>query len=261
MELFDPHTLAITESLPAIGKAALFVVAIVGLVIWALGGKLLRPACTLAGGAAGAALGAMLARSMGAGDSATLWIIAGGIAGAIAAYMLFRVWAGLGLAIVLTVLAPLSVLVWVGSPAPQAGAVLREQTQDVDVSRTEGWREHAGQVWKAEKREATRWWKALGEPTRLTVVGGAVAGAVAGMLVGFMRPKLAAKLQTAIVGSAVLIGAGFVFVRFYAPQHAVRIPDAPKAFLLVLGLITATGLVVQWAISRPKADTSLNLKA
>jgi hypothetical protein len=87
---------------------------IVGLVLWAMGAKLLRTVCTAASIVIGGAIGYLVARQMGAQQMIGLWVMGGALLGLILSWTLFMLWVCAGTGAILAAIVPAVVLIWHG---------------------------------------------------------------------------------------------------------------------------------------------------
>ena len=109
-------------------------------------------------------------------------------------------------------------------------------------------------VWRQQVDEVKLWWQEMASSRRQGIVGGAGVGAVIGLVLGLVMPYLAASLQSAIVGSMLILFAGRTLLLKYAPAVAGVLPDSWRGVLLSLGLITLLGVLIQWTLRKKKAD-------
>lgn len=113
--------------LPTIGLLAVLVV---GVVIWLIGRRIARTACAVCGlvlgGLGGYVLGEMLSDQ---GAFVLPLVIGAGIAGALLAGLLFRVWIALSGAALLALAVPAAVLVWQGTPAEEPEATASAEVE------------------------------------------------------------------------------------------------------------------------------------
>jgi len=99
------------------------------------------------------------------------------------------------------------------------------------------------------------WWGDLPEEARRMTWVSSLSGAVMGMLLGLALPKTAASLVTSGAG-ALLVAVGVVGLLPLVGLDEEAAPMlGPRGRVVVVGLITLTGAVVQWTLWRRKADT------
>ncbi|MEM6458970.1 MAG: hypothetical protein AAF710_06225 [Planctomycetota bacterium] len=309
-----PETFAeLVQAMPAAWTVLLALGLLVGLVLWAFGGRLAQKGVMLtgffAGGLGAAALAAGLTENPGAAaelSEATgqavensgggLWVLGIGIGGAVAgvllAWLLFRFWMGATAGALLAAVVPLAALVWQG---PGAGPTLTavQETQDVtlealgagesDPAAEAIRRRLAGgtpdeaaaaeepvagdalfdrgrfvdglaSVWARQVEEVKRWWSELPAGTRRFLVAGAGVGGAVGVVLGLVLPGVAASLQSAMVGSVLLLACGRGLLLAFVPGVGGVLPDSWRGVLLTLGLITLLGVLIQWTLRKRKDD-------
>ena len=265
---------------PGTGPWLFIVAALAGLALWLLGRKLARPMCSLTGILAGAAIALTLPMPLAVGEGlpATLkqlvWVLLLALAGAVMAWLLFRVWMGLTCAVVLGVALPTAVLLWQGAPAkeapeqgedlfidtgeaaPSAGSAPAPTVEDPPSSAgpSASWHDQLSGALRAQGEAAREWWgqRQAGVRTKATVL--VAIGLVAGLIFGIAAPSTAAGVQSALVGSALMLLAA---VGLLHGQDAEQLPwpvRDPPSFLAAAGLITSLGVVLQWTVFRRRAD-------
>lgn len=111
----------------AIGGAV--VALTLAVVLWLFGSRLLRPLCGLTGLAIGAATGWLAHRMMGTESGLWVWMLVGSIVSGTAAMLMFRMWMGLSLCLLLLITAPVMVLAW-HNIAPPPLVPLNEELAD-----------------------------------------------------------------------------------------------------------------------------------
>jgi hypothetical protein len=118
---------------PAVLVGVLVGVMLVGLVLWLLGGRLARAGTVVAGFVIGGLAVTSLAIGMTSTGGFGPWVlllgVGGAIAGALLAWLLFRLWMGVTAAALLTLVVPTAVLIW-SPPPPASGS--EEATDAVD---------------------------------------------------------------------------------------------------------------------------------
>ncbi|MEM8739677.1 MAG: hypothetical protein AAGG38_14535 [Planctomycetota bacterium] len=109
-------------------------------------------------------------------------------------------------------------------------------------------------VWQQQVQEVRTWWAEMAAGSRRFLLGGAVVGAGVGLILGLVLPTLAASLQTALVGSVLILFAGRGLLLSYAPGVDGVLPDTWRGVLLSVGLITLLGVLIQWRMRQKKDD-------
>lgn len=253
----DLHT--VLDGLPGVGVVALVIVLVVGLVLWLMGRRLVKPVCTITTGALGVAAGFVIAQAAGLPSLAIAAMVVGGVAGFVLGWWFFRLFMALSLAAVLAIALPVAALAVRGTEPP---AVETRQVRDqfVDLTkppRAEGQPTIHGRlagIYKQQSEEVRAWWDGLGKGGRRTAIVSSGLGTVVGFVVGLFLPLTAAAIQSSLLGGAAMLFSGWQLLRLYAPDTAGRIPHGPRLVALVLGLITILGVLLQWTLSRRKAD-------
>jgi hypothetical protein len=245
------------DQMPAAGQAVLVALLTLGLLIWLFGRKLIKPLCVLLGLLAGSAAGLAIAHALGS-SLLIVWSAAGGVIGGLLAWLLFRVWMGGALAIVLAIALPAAVVVIMGAAAPGGPTDVKEQflefRRDVEEDRSPGVQARLTAIYEQQRDEAAAWWKSLGGTGRKRVAGCAIGGALVGFLLGLIRPKLAAALMATLLGGVMIVLAGERLLAVNAPDFYASLPGGPRVTLAAVGLITILGLGLQWTFSKRKAD-------
>jgi hypothetical protein len=250
----------VLDGIPAAGQAALLTALGVGLVLWFFGRRLAKPVCALTGVALGAAAGFVTAQAMGATGLALAISIGGGVIGLILGALLFRLFMALSFAVVLAIALPAAALAWRGEAPPpvQTRAV---QDQFVDLTRPPRsetqpqptLHERLAAVYQQQREEARAWWDGLGNRQHMVKIAAGI-GALAGLLVGLLLPRLAASVKSALLGGALMLVSAWQLLRLHAAGWAEHVPHGPRAIVTAVGLITILGVLVQWTLSRRKAD-------
>ncbi len=242
---------------PALGIGVLAVLGLIGLVLWVFGGRLARPATIIGGVVLGA-----LAGAAGLGGSSLWWVIAlaGALVGGLLAGLLYRVWMALAMALILALATAGAVLIWRGAPLPPLHgiqAVAQEvgsaTTRPAPASRT-GTR--LAKILERENQAVVQWWKDLKPAGQHRLVLWVAGAALAGAVVGFILPNLSTMIQSALVGGLLLLMAVRGLLVIAIPQAMDRVRAGPRVWLVLLGLITVVGLLIQWARRPRKADKS-----
>ncbi len=220
--------------------------------------------------------------------------LGGAIAGALLAVLLYRLWMGLATAVALAMVVPAATLIWTGTTPGVDEAQLdaaAEELQDAAVEAggevltdpdvaasltgdlqadlsSEAVRaaatQHAqrfldllGEAWANQRASLRVWWDGLTAAQRSAVTGGAAIGALVGLILGVALPKVAAAVQTALVGTLLMYFPGtWLLERYVLTGEASSgwLPGTPRGVLLTLGLITLLGLLIQCTVLRKKTD-------
>jgi hypothetical protein len=268
---------------------ALAGVAALGLALWAVGGRFVKPSVVLvtsaAGGYAGFALGETFDPALGPWIGLALGVVVGCAVG----YWLFRMAAGVLLAAFLAVAAPTAAAVALDYDlADRAQAIAdvvrdaangddegdntattepdavapRSLTGDDDDATTEdtvtarGVLGRAG-AWvigfasdAAEGGEDI--WDDLEPGERRTIVATGVVGALAGLAIGAILPTLAMAVLTSGLGAAAILGAGSRLTVQFRPEWESSLPESPIAWAAIWVSVAFLGVVLQIAPHRKR---------
>ena len=122
-----------SRSFPTATAGALIAAMALGLVLWLLGGRLMKAGVVIGGVLLGLYAGVLLAGFASSAGFVAVLTAGLAIAGALAAALLFRVWMAVSTAILFAVVVPAAVLVWEGTPSQEimgrSPAELREDLQ------------------------------------------------------------------------------------------------------------------------------------
>lgn len=109
-------------------------------------------------------------------------------------------------------------------------------------------------VWQQQIADVKTWWADLEPGPRRFLMGGAIVGGGVGLVLGMVLPLLAAAIQSALVGSMLILFSGQTLLLKFAPAAAGILPHTWRGILLSLGLITLLGILIQWSLRKRKAD-------
>jgi hypothetical protein len=118
------------------------------------------------------------------------------------------------------------------------------------------WGDRVRSVWRQQWEDRRAAWEEQGTLRQRIILGLALGALLVGFVLGLVRPKVAASLETALIGSAFIFFAGGRLLALYWPQASDRLPVGARGIVVAVGLITALGVWVQWTVSRRKADKS-----
>lgn len=240
---------------------------VLGLALWAFGGRLARPSITISGVILGGSVGYSAAQLLGAQDWLIACVVLAAVVGAVIAWSLFRIWTGVSLGALLGLVVPLCVLAWDGRtvsdvtgpieapPPPDAQAL----TDAVDLDEVKAQASAIGRSYIEKLVELARTvWADLDPGDRTSIITGAGVGALAGLLWGLLLPYMAAALESAIVGALLMLVSGVNLLAGHeaTAEYAHWLGAGPRRWVIVLGLITIFGAVLQWIVLRKKADTN-----
>jgi len=251
-----------------------------GLFMWLFGHRMIRPTVTITGLVAGAVIGGLIGRSMLEGNAAIMAAIGGGVVGAIATWMLFRIWMAVLLSVTLAAMAPWAVIAWEGvTPPPSPVTDLKETAKQmlddgveqlaadgkIIIGRPENDEQAAEQnagllrrfteAAKAGWDNLRSWWTdELSGSARWLIITASAAMALGGLMVGLIFPNLAAATVASLIGASVLLSVVVRLGTKYLGEAGGWLPDSPRGALMVLIGMTVVGALIQWTILRPRAD-------
>lgn len=262
---------------PAAADTLAVVALIAGLVLWLVGGKVLRPLLAIAGFAGGAVGGAVLATRVWGGEAfgvsaGYIGLGVGAAVGGLLAFALFRFAMAAGSAMVFAAAGVLGVGVYL-SVSPGAGTIdlanarsaardyVAARVADDLVSRTSAGlglsaaQARAGSPAEQAAAETGTVWTRLPESSRLMLIVGGVGGALVGLALGALAPRRAAAIVTAWLGAVVWL-ASLVWLASDLGLPGRQFLDQGPAQWLVIWLVVALiGLAIQVsgkpAVARP----------
>ena len=278
----DPFDLtSFLDRAPVFGQGLLGVGIVVGLVLWLIGRRIARPVCAVCGLLCGGLAAAFVARQWTNPAVQLGTVVGGGVVGCLGAVLLFRIWMGLTCAAVLALVVPLACLIWSGETIP-AGA---DNANDLSINRdtdhvardedaqdnppegsalgpgltgladvAEALQRRLSDLYQKVENDLRARWQAIGSDGRRTVYVGAGIGVLVGLLGGLIFPKIAASFQSALVGASLVLASASELIRIHVDSSPTWWPSRPDVMLMLTGLITLLGVLLQWTFFRRKAD-------
>ena len=258
-----------------------------GVTLWLLGAKLLRGSTAISSLMLGGLTGFIAAEQMAAGQLTVLWIIGGAVTGCLLAWLLFRLWMGITIAIMLAIAAPTAMMVLDNVAPPPITAQQAELPDTIDPLKLgnsinpfspngiTGGGERSGGVELDEEQLQQRvdsvvmlinetvqrqgqaisgWWSDLGSSTRRGIQVTSALGAIVGLVLGLLLPHLSAAFLTSFSGSLLMLTGSTGLLAFYSPNQIQQLQLHPRVVVITLCLITAIGTLIQWTIWRKKTD-------
>lgn len=265
-------------------------VAAMGLALWAVGGRFVKPSVVLVASAAGGAAGFTLGESFDPAIGPWIGLACGVMVGIALGYWLYRMAAALLLGVFLAVAAPTAAAVALDYDlAAKAEAIVdvvrdaatgehRDAVVESDEAET-GLRtlaersddEPAGEDAHAAKRgvieRAGAWftgfatdaaeggqeiWEGMSVDEQRTIAAAGVIGAVAGFAIGGILPTLAMAMLTAGLGAAALLAAGSRLAVHFRPELEPSLPETPIAWAALWVSVAMLGVIVQLAPHRKR---------
>ncbi|TVQ64255.1 MAG: hypothetical protein EA379_02115 [Phycisphaerales bacterium] len=248
----------------------------IGLTLWLVGGRMMRPGAVLAGGVAGAWFGATQLPALWSAVDPVIGGVIFLIVGLALGFALFRLSVAVLLAAVLGLAAPVGVglamdmhrtvngsaahgslseefMLLRGVPVERDDATHEETAEDDDDTLrgieavTRDARERAYAFAAAMTEEVGERWKSIDQNNRRALFASSVIGALLGFFAGIVAPRFAAGGVTAGAGAALWLGAGVWTLRSFRPEDADRLPSSALAWLAIWFVVAFAGAAFQWA--------------
>lgn len=257
----------------------------IGLALWALGGRFVKPSVVLVSGAAAGYAGFTIGGTLDPAIGPWMGLAVGVIAGAAIGHSLFRIAAGVLLAAFLAVAAPTAAAVALDYDlAGRAGSfvdAVRSASNEDDAATTDttddsaprsltgideepreepatarGVAERAG-AWMAGFMSATaeggeQIWDDLEPEEQRTIVATGVLGAAVGLALGTILPTFAMAVLTSGLGAALMLGAGTNLAVRTRPEWDASLPDSPIAWAAIWISVAFLGVLLQMAPRRKR---------
>ena len=283
---------ASVRSLPAAGIVVVFAALVGGLLMWAFGGRLVKPMYGFLFGVVGSVCGLFLPAGIGIAINPYLGAGVGAVAGALIGVLLFRVSMATSLGIAGGVLAPTiaAAIMWLNPAAtgastgrplsgaemllpgvplentaadPGAGARSSDPAK-IDPTIGAALDTASGLARSATHRlrsfagelahEAAAEWSDLPGDQRLVLGISGVLGALAGFLLGLSFPKKVAAIGSAFLGAGVWAPTSAKLITDFSLPGANALPETARGWLALWLILSATGLVLQWTVFKRRAD-------
>ena len=253
-----PHTLlldVISDSPPMIWQVGLVLAVVIGIVLWLLGRRVVRPAYAVCGLVLGGIVALAVSREVNSGGTVIPWIVLGAVTGCLLSFLMFRIWMGLSFATMLALIAPCAHIVWEGiTPPTSSPSVLTESSENQISENQHLLQSQIIEAYEKQKAIVQKWWTNLEKTTQHTLALAAGGGGLIGLIAGLIYPYQIASCQSALVGAMLFMTALRGLLVINAPWLSQWLPQNPRASLILLGLITISGALVQWTILKPKTD-------
>jgi len=221
-----------------IGQAALYAAmfgTLVGAGLWLVGARFSRPLITLVAVSAGAVIGRMVPAWMGWTVNSMAAAVGGAVVLGMSAFLLHRVWVGIGLGVLLTCWAALAT--WATCHGDAAWT-----WPAVDASTT-----------VASFGDAI--WDGLPERVRTILPYACGGAAMSGFLAALLWPRVAVVLLYSALGASLLVGMGLTAIENGRPEWMNIVPAQTWAQVATLVVIVVFGAMVQWQLSpSPKSS-------
>ncbi|MGB7157710.1 MAG: hypothetical protein WBD40_06565 [Tepidisphaeraceae bacterium] len=221
-----------------IGQAALYAAmfgTLLGAGLWLVGARFSRPMMTLVAVSIGAMVGRMVPGWMGWNVNSMAASVGGAVVLGMSAFVLHRVWVGVGLGVLLACWAAL--VTWITSnggaewawPAVDATTTLASFGQSV--------------------------WEGLPDKVRTILPYASGGAALSGFLAALLWPRVAVVMLYSALGASLLVGMGLTAIENGRPEWMRIVPAQTWAQVAALGGIVLFGAIVQWQLSpKPRAS-------
>lgn len=259
----------------------------VGLALWALGGRFVKPSVVLVASAAGGYAGFTLGKHMDPAIGPWVGLLLGLTAGAAVGHWLFRMAAGVLLAAFLAIAAPTGAAVALDYDLAARAQAIVDAVRDAATSEDErdtptlpdgatrslvdadspaegddealtarGVVARAG-AWMAgfltdAAEGGEEIWNELEPEEQRTIVAAGAIGALAGLAVGVIFPTVAMAVLTAGLGGAAMLGAGSSLASMMNPEWRASMPESPIAWAAIWVSVSLLGVVLQLAPHRKR---------
>ena len=257
MGIVESPFLMASETSSYLGPVVGLIALVVGLVMWMLGGRLAKPGYSVCGLLGGGLIAYVISQQFSQDSTVMWWVMIGAISGFGLGWGLVRVWTAIGCALLLGVLAPILHLVGQGQPLPPLLSM--DTVGQVQYEPPQGntpFQDHqAVQLLRQKQRVFHAWWGDLQGGLKLTSVILFGIGASVGLIAGLIYPDPSARVGSAVAGAGIFLISLELLCERYAPSISGWFPQSSNVMLILLGLITLAGLLLQWTIFKPKADT------
>ncbi len=257
-----------------------------GVLLWLVGRRFVRPLFILLFAATGGAIGYLGPPALAINVSQPILMAVGLVGGALLGLAVFRVALAIAVGGLLAFAAPIMAsIVFSIAPSSMSGeeaAPLRAEQLLLDDVPMEGesasenanaWSENhvgpapltaeeAAEEAQAQveaflsqlREEAVAEWESLGAREQRILVLSSLSGALIGLLLGLMWPKHVAAAATSFVGAATWLPAGALLISAHGLPGADLLPSSAKIWLAVWLAVALVGAILQWTALKPRAD-------
>lgn len=258
--------------------------AVMGLILFFLGQRLVKPTFAILGLVLGATLTLSLLKTQWPESPAMPWVIGAALVFGVLFLVLWRIWMAAVFADFVAVLAPVVLLVVSGINAPAVhtplGIMLTDIAEAAGMSveasdDTES--EHPPSERDADEGEApsvdpaeigpivvtgiedTRtvvydWWNALESSTRWGLVAISVGGSIVAFVLALALPMFGASMVTSFLGTLLMLPGVVMLTRLVASDTALAMTSSPRGIVIGIAIATIIGAFIQWMLLRPPAD-------
>lgn len=241
-----------------------------GIILWLMGKRLARPACTGVWILVGMLAAAGVCHLTGDRGLLPLWLVIGGVIGGVLGWVVYRLCLAMALCVILGLTAPAvahfiqgsgqrpdladDTQALVESVRDEARQTRDELKEDQNALTASGVLEKISRIAKGPWDKLQAYWQELPESSRTTIISAAGIGAIIGLVLGLIFPSLGAATGSSLLGSLFMAGGCIAFFAQYNPSLLEALDDRMAACLVTLGLITAMGVGIQWTLQRRRTD-------
>jgi len=277
----------LADSLPAAFDIALGFAALWGIFLWLFGRRIVRSSLTFIALMIGAVIGGFVGRSMGDNTAVIVAVAIGAIGAAVLAWVTFRLWVAVLLALMLGACTPWAVLAWKGEPLPRVHQPMSDAVRDAAGEAQRALKPDGGifapddggedgeavidtepdgeqpkldiperfvQAGKETWQALRDWWSGQSGGLRTLMVIGGLGMMAGGFLIGLVFPNLASAIAASLVGSSIVLIALLRLSAQYAEGLHAKLPTTPRGVLMMLVSATIIGALIQWTVLGKRAD-------
>lgn len=237
---------------------------VMGLILYFLGHRLVRPSFALMGLLGGAGMSLLAVNGWVVHQWPTAspgpFVAVGALVGAVAAYLLWRLEVGVVMAVVAGLIAPVGYMLVMQIPPPALGEPLSQgweelrtvlatgNTQAADPSQIPVVLEPIHRTCMSMVEVFQLWWGALGANPQWMIGALGVGGATAAMFIGFALPRFCSMFCTSLFGVLLLSGGVYRLGGLWAWLGST-LPTEPKNIGLAVLVATLVGVAIQSALT------------
>lgn len=100
----------------------------------------------------------------------------------------------------------------------------------------------------------TDWWGELESSTRWGLVAISVGGSIVAFVLALALPMFGASMVTSFLGTLLMLPGFVVLTRLVASDTALAMTSSPRGLVIGVAIATIIGAAIQWMLLRPPAD-------
>lgn len=270
---------------PWAGDAIVAVALGLGILLWLVGRRFVKPLFVLLFTATGGVVGYLGPAALAINVNQTILLAVGLVAGALIGVLLFRFALATAVGVLLAFVAPVvaSILLNITPPSLTTGDTPPLTSQEmllddvpIETDASENARtgsengvepamlttEEVAQEAQARldaflrqlSVEAQEEWEGLAPREQRILVLSSLSGGLLGLLLGLMWPKHLAAAAAAFVGAATWLPAGALLIGAHNLPGAGLLPSSAKMWLVLWLAVAIVGVILQWTALKPRAD-------